>query len=298
MPSAVISNPLLRRLIIGAGVALIVGLGGCSMLRLSYGQADAFAYRWIDGYTDLDGPQSVRVRERLRGWFDWNRRTQLVDYAELLGRIDAEAAGDVTAERVCGWWAEVHRRIGRGLEQALPGAAELATSLRPMQIEHMERRYAKANQEYRDEFLQRDPAKRRKETLKRTVSRAETVYGTVDESQRKRLAGWVADSPFDPALAWDERQWRQRELLQLLRGFAADPPAQEQSRAAIRGYLQKVERSPREAYRSYSERLRDHNCRMVADLHNHATPQQRQHASKRLKGWIEDLRALAGDVGS
>jgi hypothetical protein len=51
--------------------------------------------------------------------------------------------------------------------------------------------------------------------------------------------------------------------------------------------------SPRPAYRDYLQRLTDYNCALVAGLHNSTTPEQRRHGLERLKGWEEDLRALA-----
>ena len=51
--------------------------------------------------------------------------------------------------------------------------------------------------------------------------------------------------------------------------------------------------SPRPAYREYQQRLYDYNCALVARLHNGTTPEQRRHGLERLKGWEDDLRALA-----
>ncbi|HEX7438912.1 MAG TPA: DUF6279 family lipoprotein, partial [Caldimonas sp.] len=97
------SNPSLRASIIAALCLLLGLLGGCSALRLGYGQADALAFRWLDSYADFDGPQALRVREALASWFTWHRRTQLADYADALTRLDAEVLADTTPERVCGW---------------------------------------------------------------------------------------------------------------------------------------------------------------------------------------------------
>jgi len=52
--------------------------------------------------------------------------------------------------------------------------------------------------------------------------------------------------------------------------------------------------SPRAAYREYQKQLFDHNCRLVARFHNSTTPEQRRRGADKLKGWEEDLRALAG----
>ena len=270
-------------------------LGGCSVLRLAYGQADALAFRWLDGYVDFDGPQTRRVRDALASWFAWNRSTQLSDYAALLARIDATVLADTTPEAVCGWWREVRERIDLGIEQTVPALADVAMTLQSAQLENIERRDAKSNREFRDDFLQRDPARRSKAALERVVGRAESLYGDIDAEQRSRIARWLAESPYDPQLALDERQRRQQDAVHLLRRVSVGAVGGEAARAEIRAYLQRVDPSPRESYRRYAEGLVRFNCRLAADIHNGSTPAQRQEASRKLRGWGADLLALAAD---
>ena len=50
-----------------------------------------------------------------------------------------------------------------------------------------------------------------------------------------------------------------------------------------------------EDYRRYAQRQTDYNCGAVAALHNSTTAAQRQALAARLKGWEDDLRALAAE---
>ena len=286
-----------RAAIIAALVALATLLGGCSALRLGYGQADVFAFRWLDGYADFDAVQARRVRQALEAWFGWNRKTQLDDYARLLGRLEDAVLADTTPESVCGWWDEVRVRIDRGLEQALPAITEVAATLRPGQIENVEQHYAKSNREFRDDFLQPDPARRLRDAAKRTIGRAEWLYGDLDRAQSDRVRASVARSPFDPVMAYDERLRRQQDSLQVLRRVAAGGLDAEAAQAEIRAFVRRAERSPREPYRRYSERLVRDNCRLAAEIHNGTTTEQRKVAARRLRGWADDLRALAAEAG-
>ena len=43
----------------------------------------------------------------------------------------------------------------------------------------------------------------------------------------------------------------------------------------------------------YQQRLNEYNCAIAAKFHNSTTPAQRQAARTKLKGWEDDLRALA-----
>ena len=276
-------------------VALAV-LGGCSALRVGYNQADWLAYRWIDNYAGFDDAQAMRAREAITLWFAWNRKTQLTDYADLLLRIDADIGADTTAERVCGYWSAVRTRIDRSVEQAVPAIADMAATLKPAQFEIMEKRYAKTNADFRDEYLQSDLALRAGEALKRVVSRSESLYGDLDEFQRERVERWMAESPFDPVLFNDERKRRQQDALQTLRRVAAQPADSAAARALIRGWIQRVTRSPREPYRAYADSLQHHNCRLAANIHNSTSPGQRKAASKKLRAWAADLRTLATEA--
>jgi uncharacterized coiled-coil protein SlyX len=177
-----------------------------------------------------------------------------------------------------------------------PAAAEIALSFTPEQIANIERRYAKTNAEFRDDFLQPDPAKRAAANLKRTVERAETLYGTLDAGQRARMGAALARSPFDAELWLTERRSRQQDALQTLNRLIKEKAPRDQAQAALRAYVDRVERSPHEAYRRYSERLAEFNCAFAATLHNGTSTEQRRTAAQNLAGWTGDLRAIAAAV--
>lgn len=279
------------------GVALI-GLAGCSMIKIGYGQASPFAFRWLDRYVDFNDAQSLRVRAALDEWFAWHRRTQLPDYADLLARAQVEVVADTTPERMCGWATDVRSRFETALERTLPVIADVLPTLSPAQIGNVEKRYRERNEEFRDEFVQRDPNKRRREAIKREVDRAEMLYGDLDDSQRESVKASVAASPFDAELSYSERLRRQQDALALMRKLTVPGTARDDAEAQVRAYVRRLDRSPREIYRTYSERLVAYNCAFASDLHNRTTPAQRRQAVKKLKGYEADLRELAADSAS
>ncbi len=282
-----------RRFIIVALCGALMGMAGCSALRIGYATAPDLAYWWLDGYVDFDNAQTPRAREALAQWFAWHRRTQLPDYAALLAKAQAEVLADTTAARVCEWQADVTRRAHTAFERAAPAAAELMLTFTPQQISHIEHRYTKANEEYRDEYLQADAAKRVAANVKRTIERAETLYGTLDDAQRARMAAALARSPFDADGWLTERRQRQQAALQMLTRLTREGASRDQAQAALRAYVERLERSPREPYRRYAERLAEFNCAFAATLHNSTSPAQRRHAAQKLAGWEGDLRAIA-----
>ncbi len=286
----------LRAAIIGVLSASLVLLAGCSTVKLGYGQGGFLAYRWLDGYVDFDAAQAPRVRAALDELLAWHRRSQLGDYAATLAKVGVELPADVTPERVCAVFGDVRSRVDVALERALPAIAEIAPTLSARQIAHIEKRFAEKNADYREDFLQRDLGKRRKAAVKRELERVESVYGSIDVAQRELIAHGVASSLFDADVAYAERLLRQQETLALLRRLAAERPVRDEAVVQIRHHLERLEKSPREAYRRYSERLHEANCAHASAVHNAMQPTQRRHAIAKLKGYESDLRELAAEA--
>ncbi|MEO8523124.1 MAG: DUF6279 family lipoprotein [Caldimonas sp.] len=281
-------------MIIAALLAVAVALSGCGMaIKIGYGQASPIVFRWLDSYVDFNDAQSLRVRGALDDWFAWHRRTQLVDYADLLARARAEVPAPVTPERMCAWAGDIRARIDTGFERAAPILAEVLPTLSTQQIANIEKRYAEKNEDFRDDFLHREPAKRRKAAVKREVERAEMFYGRLDDAQRAFVAQSVARSPWDGELAYSERLRRQQDALAMIRRLASNRATPAMADAEVRAYVQRLDRSPRENYRRYAETLIDYNCSFASALHNRTTTEQRRIAAEKLKEYEDDLRALA-----
>ena len=72
MPTFALPRPAGRSSIIAAlGIALVLALAGCSVLKLGYGQLDTIVFRWLDRYVDFDDAQSLRARGALDDALAW-----------------------------------------------------------------------------------------------------------------------------------------------------------------------------------------------------------------------------------
>ena len=269
-------------------------LSGCSTLRVAYDTGPTLAWWWIDGYADFTGDQATRAKDGIRFWFSWHRTTQLPDYAAWLAGPRARIGESITPAQACRWFDEGRRLLDPALDRAWITAATWVPGLTEAQFRHIEKRYAKAIDEMRRDFLQSDPAERHDAAMKRTLERVEMLYGRLDEAQLKLVADSIRASPFDPEAWLTERLRRQRDTLQTLRRLVAEKADNDRIVAALRALAERSERSPDVAYRSYQQRLTDYNCGFAARIHNATTATQRQAARDRLKGWEDDLRALAG----
>ncbi len=273
-------------------VALLPLVVACSAVRLSYNQAPMLAYWWLDGYADFNAEQSPGVKTALDDWFGWHRASQLPDYAQALATMGAMAADKVTPAQVCSTIGAWQQRGLRAYERAVPAMTDLVRSLTPEQIRHIERQYLRKHKEAVADFLQAEPAERQKANYERALDRAESLYGKFNDSQRRRLAADLLVSPFNPERWLNERSLRNGDTVRNLRQWQADASDSATVQAGLRRFGQDAVQSPRADFRSYASTLLLSNCSMLAGVHNITTPEQRQHAAGKLKGWEDDLRAL------
>jgi len=274
-------------------VMLMPWFVGCSAVRLSYNNGATISYFWLDGYANFTSEQAPRAKAALADWFGWHRATQLGDYAAALADLGAMAAKPVTAAAACSTYDAWLQRFATAYERAVPALAEQARSLSPAQITHLEAKLAERLADQRSEHLAADPAERQRRSLARTVDRAETLYGPLDEAQRQLLAKGLQASPFDAERWLAERARRNDDIVRSLRQWQAERADAATVQAGLRRLGAELLQSPRADYQTYQLKVVQANCALVARLQASTMPAQRQRAADKLKGWEDDLRALA-----
>ncbi len=280
----------------GAIIILLFLLSSCSMLRLGYDQGPQLVWWWLDGYVNFSNEQTPHAKEAIRKWFAWHRTTQLPEYAAWLSTLRSRIGDPVTPAQICGWSEELRNTIAPALDHTMQLGAPLVPNLGEAQWLSIERRYAKGNDEFRRDFLQPHAEERLAASIKRIVKRVENIYGSIDEAQHRLIVAGIEASPFDPEAWLAERQRRQHETLLTLRRLAAEQAETEHVIAALRGLIERVQRSNDRDYRAYQVKLTEYNCAFIATVHNSTTPIQRQHAHDKLKGWETDLRKLSTPI--
>ena len=275
------------------GVLAVAGvLQACSVMKLAYNQAPDLAYWFLDGHLDLTGEQSLRVKASLNQLQAWHRQTQLPVYITALQQFQQQISSDTTAAAACAVAAEVRGNLGAVAQQAEPLAAGLAVMLQPGQLRHMEQKFAKTNAEAEDEQQDDSRKTRQSKRYKKALSRAEDLYGTLDEPQRAVIAQRLEQSRFDVRRLFAERQRRQRDTLQTLQPLASSQSSPAQAQAALRGLIERTLSPPDPALRTYLDELSQENCQSFAELHNSTTPAQRGKAVETLKRYEQDFRSL------
>jgi len=273
-------------------LCLLALLNGCSLLRLSYNNGPQLTWWWIDSYVGFNREHTVLAKQAIHEWFDWHRDTQLLRYADWLAVVREQTDGIVTPAQVCQWSDEFQNMIAPAIDYAVQLSAPMVLDFNKDHWRHIERRFAKSNDELRSDFLQPDLSDRHKTSVKRTVKRIKNLYGDISEAQRQLIEASVEASPFKPEHWLAERQRRQQVILQIFAQLVEERISIEHATIVLRNAVEHTIRSDDPVYRAYQLEMTAFTCDFVARMHNSTDQTQRQHMHKKLKNWEDDLRVL------
>ncbi len=289
---------IIRALLVALGLtAAALALGGCSAIRVGYNNAPSLAYWWLDGYIDFDTRQTPQVRDALASLMAWHRKTELPQIAGLLRQAEAMAPADVTAEQVCTMADAARTRTMAFADRAEAPTAALLVQLKPVQLDHIARKFDERNAEFRGDWLDLPLAEQADKRYDKYVERGEDFYGPLSDIQRELLHAQARSSVFSASIMDTERRRRQQEGLTLLRELQARGGGQAQAKAAFHEWIAQWFDPPAGPYRLHREALLQEGCRNVAALHNSTTPTQRARAVERLRGYENDVKALMANPG-
>lgn len=283
----------LRALFLILCVALVAA---CSSVKFAYNNGDTLLYWWMDGYIDLDSSQSALVRKDIDKLFHWHRQTQLHDYAKLLANGQRQLAGNLSQADLLRDYQEIKHSTELLLNKALPELADVALAMRPEQITHLEKKFAKNNADYRKKFMQGDLAKRHKVRYEKTLDQFEFWFGSFSTAQEAIVRRASDARPLDNDIWLEERIRRQQMILAMLRKVQAEKLSKEatiaQVQAIVRDVFERLEAPERKAF--YDGYI-DTTSKLILQVAAIATPTQKAHAHKRMQTWIDDFNTLAAD---
>lgn len=273
-------------------VFCLVLLQGCSTIKLGYQQLPTLSYWWLDSTVSFSGAQSKGAKEALDQLHQWHRREELPAYAELLQRALPLTAGPVQSEQVCGVWADVQTRLDTLMREAVVQVAPVAMALGPRQLSHMARHWERQNEEWEQEWLQGNTSERLQRRLDKTLERYRSFYGELNPAQEGLLKTQLAQSPWTAEWGRQDRQRRQQDLLSALQRISQDGMTRAQAQTQLWGVWQRWLLPTDAGQRTMMQNLSQRACDNLAQLHNTATPEQRQQVARRLRAYDRDIRDL------
>jgi hypothetical protein len=274
-----------------------VFFAACSTIKLGYNNADTLLLHALDRYVTLTADQQQLVRQRVESLMNWHRATQLTDYASFVQHTRTNLAGSVTQSEILEFNAGLNARLALLGERAAPDAAALALTLAPAQIDQLEKKLVDDNIKARKESA-RELRQAVEERAKKYAERSEFWLGKLTPEQRYIVRTSLENRPVDSVYWLEARDRRTRDLIALLRRIQSERPAEETAASWFQAYFRELARPANAEQRERAEAFRRDNAKLVAQLVNSATPEQRAHLDRRLSGFQSEFGQLAARGGS
>jgi hypothetical protein len=278
-------------------IVMMVLAAGCSAIRLTYNHGDTLLYWWLNAYLDLDSDQSDWVKKDIDNLFQWHRTTQLRDYAGLLAKMQRQLAdGNVTQDELLSDYRDIKARTELLAFKALPQLADLAMSIKPDQIEQMEKKFAKNNDKFRHDFMSGSVEDQKNARYKKAMEQLNLWFGSFSRDQEAQLRKASDARPLDNDVWMQERVIRQKKIIALLQRIHQQKLNKEQTMSAIhdllRDFFDRMDAPDRKAF---FDAYVDSTSKFILSAIRISTPEQKAHAQQRMQGWITDLNALSSN---
>jgi hypothetical protein len=274
------------------GLLLLLLVAGCSSTEFWYDNADWLASRWAAGLVDPSEAQRAAWREPFRVALAEHRQQLLPEVVALLRALEIETERGLSAARLGCLLERADRLYQEHAQLAVALGPLVLDNLTPQQIGHLAEELAERNQDYADDYLDPDPARRERARLERYVERIERWTDDLPAAQLALVEQAVRAMP-DVAGDWlAYRQEQQRRLLRLLEAGAG--PAQLQGH--LRAWWVDLDERPAQLVRD-SARIRAAAVRLAVTLDQAFTAEQRARFVANVRELRQDLEgAAAGPV--
>ena len=235
----------------------------------------------------------MQVKDDLNKLQTWHRQTQLPTYIDMLQKMQQKIPFDINAQDACNILSDARRKFLVVSDQSQAAVVTMLDTMTSNQIETLARKFEKGNTDYRNDYLQTAKPVNQTKRYKQAISRAEMLYGQLDDKQMSLIALQIEKSRFNAPLAYAERQRRQQDTLQTLRTLLKNQTTTEQKKLAVRSLFERSIVSPNPDYAEYLDALTKENCANLASLHNTTSISQRRKAIEKLMGYEQDMKTLS-----
>ena len=281
---------MLRRL---AALCVVLAAAGCSTINIAYTAGPTALAFIADGYLDLDGEQAGVLKERILAVREWDRSSNLADYAKLLAEVRNRAAVRITPEDVAWAVTEARKRSLPMAERVATEVAELAPLLTADNLVAMKKKMERKTADYIKEVTRATPEKQFDRRFENVKTESERWYGGFDHEQQERIRAMVEALPANYPLALTNRARRQAEFVAILSAAVNKTADKGETKRRMLRLLTDWEAIRTPAYQAYAAQYQAAAYKLTADIANMATPAQRETAQKRARRWVEDMSALA-----
>ncbi len=274
-------------------LAVVLWLQGCSAVKLGYQQLPNLSYWWLDSAVSFNDAQSAQVKDALTQLQRWHKREELPVYADLLQRLAAQSAEPLQAQQICNAWEDIDKAMDRTMRQTVRLAAPVALMLGPEQLSHLNQHWASKDKDWDKEWVQGSASERLERRLGKTVERYSDFYGPLSAAQTAMVKAQLQQSAWSPEWGQRDRVRRHQDLMAALqKASQSNATALPKVEADLWGVWQRWLSPPDATGKAVMQKMVQQGCENLAQLHNSASPEQRQRAARRLRAYEQDLRDL------
>jgi Family of unknown function (DUF6279) len=275
----------------------------CSTVLFGYDAVPPLIKYQLNRYFDLSSAQQEVLDRQLEDIFDWHRKTQLKEYATFLTQVTdrVKTTEPIPVAEIQRWraialgaWVPVATKVSRPF-------TELALTFSPSQIEHMKKRFARGNEEMREDYVkafEKGGANggliaRQKARAERIQKRGTFFFDDLTDAQTKLIFRRAVDAP-DAEQAWySERVRRQQDFIALLEQMRTKKMDVNQAEPLMREYLKgmwepKEDKSARLILESAKA-----GDETIAQIYAIASSEQKNYLVKKLRGYASDFEKLS-----
>lgn len=272
-------------------LSLGVLVGACSKAGLAYRNLDWVISWRVNQYLDLDSQQKTWFKPKLQEHLAWHCRTELPRYVDWLQRTEQLVqAPEPDARQVEAQMIEAEQAFNAIVQQTNPTTVALLADLRPEQVERLYARMEKDNREDRQKLLEPPLETQISERAERLEKRLKPWFGSLNETQRARVAQWASERRDQNRLWLENRARWQGEFRRVLDDRDAEDFTQRMSHV-LENRRGGHDQQTTQAY----EQSRQAMAALLSDLLAAADHRQRDQVNQRLTSIRADL---AGEICS
>jgi hypothetical protein len=262
-------------------------LVSCSALELTYSTADWVLLWNMDRYFDLSASQEEYLSREIKNIHVWHRHHELPQYAQFLDQIDEFGKNGLSQVELESIFTSVENfRVHLAKQASLPGAIFLST-VTPVQIGHFQQVLAQDHGRLVSEIGKESEVR----LTRRIASTLETLtswLGELSVDQEIHIRQWIQEFPNTTEVWLAHRRRRQAMLVEFLYS-SHDPHILEQG---LYDWLADSKTGATPEYLVASREWREGIERVVLEIDQILTRDQRMHFTRKLQRLIQDIKEL------
>lgn len=265
---------------------LAITLVSCSLVKTAYNNAPEAMHWWLDDYFDFTESQNKKLKTALHALHDWHRKTQLPLYVEMLKKIQSHLSKEeIESNSVCEAMQPIQDFMHNIQLESSSTIVDMAPLLSDKQLSYFQKMLQKRTAKWKSEWLQETQEERIEARLEKTIDYAETVYGSLNKTQKNMLTQKLLASNYKPDIQYTEILRRNEDALQIVTSLKRENLDLEQKQTLVKQGFERLKTSPDLVYQNYANQVKQSSCEMIAELHITTDLKQKQHA----KAWLESF---------